>query len=579
MTSASELQMSEHTMTSWDRAEIFYRAWLPPNPTEKALLLFHRGHEHSARWQQTVEALHLEDVAIFAWDQRGHGRSPGPRGSAENLAVVIRDADAFARHVCKAHGFALQNMVVMAHSVGAVIAAAWVHDYAPPIRGLILGAPAFRVKLYVPLAIPALRLKKALLGGSGGIVKSYVKARVLTHDPMQAAGYQVDSMIFRQIAVNILLDLYDTSTRLIADAGAITVPTLILAAGKDWVVKVSAQEKFFRHLSSPIKKLEVLPGFYHAIFHEKDRHLVVEKARSFIQDCFKQTPDRKHLLEADQRGYTRAEYDRLRGKGSLRWPVVRAGMKTIGRISNGISLGWRAGFDSGVMLDYIYKNLSSGITPLGRAIDRSYLNSIGWRGIRVRRQNLQQVLRQCISQTHESRRPVRLLDIASGPGRYVLETMVTLSHIPISAVLRDYQQANLDAAKQLAVQLGVRNVQIVHGDAFDSASLAAITPRPTIAIVSGLYELFPDNEPVGRSLHGIADAMDAGGYLIYTDQPWHPQMEFIARVLTNREGKPWIMRRRTQAEMDELVRDAGFEKQSQQIDPWGIFTVSLARRL
>ena len=82
-----------------------------------------------------------------------------------------------------------------------------------------------------------------------------------------------------------------------------------------------------------------------------------------------------------------------------------------------------------------------------------------------------------------------------------------------------------------------------------------ITPRPTIVIVSGLYELFPENEPLRRSLAGIADALEPGGLLIYTNQPWHPQVEFIARVLINREGKPWIMRRRTQAEMDELVAD------------------------
>jgi hypothetical protein len=50
-------------------------------------------------------------------------------------------------------------------------------------------------------------------------------------------------------------------------------------------------------------------------------------------------------------------------------------------------------------------------------------------------------------------------------------------------------------------------------------------------------------------------------------------------VLTNREGRPWIMRRRTQAEMNELVRAAGFAKVSQEIDRWGIFTVSLARRV
>ncbi len=160
-------------------------------------------------------------------------------------------------------------MIVLAHSVGAVTVAAWVHDYAPPIRGLILATPAFRVKLYVPFAVPLLRLKQKLLGP--GYVKSYVKAKMLTHDAEQARLYHADPLIFRQIAVNMLLDLHDTSTRLLADAGAITVPTLVLAAGADWVVKVSAQREFFEGLSSPVKRMEVLPGFYHAIFHEKDR--------------------------------------------------------------------------------------------------------------------------------------------------------------------------------------------------------------------------------------------------------------------------------------------------------------------
>ncbi len=38
------------------------------------------------------------------------------------------------------------------------------------------------------------------------------------------------------------------------------------------------------------------------------------------------------------------------------------------------------------------------------------------------------------------------------------------------------------------------------------------------------------------------------------------------------------MRRRTQAEMDQLVRRAGFRKLEERIDEWGIFTVSLAVR-
>ena len=120
----------------------------------------------------------------------------------------------------------------------------------------------------------------------------------------------------------------------------------------------------------------------------------------------------------------------------------------------------------------------------------------------------------------------------------------------------------------------------VNGDAFDRVSLASVTPRPTLGVVSGLYELFPDNTMLCESLRGLADAIDTGGYLVYTGQPWHPQLEMIARVLpSHRDFKPWVMRRRTQGEMDQLVESAGFRKIGQAIDEWGIFTVSLAERV
>jgi pimeloyl-ACP methyl ester carboxylesterase len=157
-------QANEHSLALRDGATLFYRAWLPPQPTTRALLLFHRGHEHSGRWHETVQALGLEDVAVFAWDQRGHGRSSGNRGAAPDLATVIHDADVWVRHLMETHGIVLEDAIVMAHSLGAVIATAWVHDYGPPVRGLILATPAFRVKLYVPCAVPFLRLRQRVLG-------------------------------------------------------------------------------------------------------------------------------------------------------------------------------------------------------------------------------------------------------------------------------------------------------------------------------------------------------------------------------------------------------------------------------
>src|SRR6478752_9380075 len=207
------MEAAETTFPSWDGAELFYRSWIPNKSTDKALLLFHRGHEHSGRWQETVDSLDLDDIAIFAWDARGHGRSPGDRGTAKSLHDVIKDVDAFARHVSEKFGIPIENMIVLAHSLAAVTVTAWIHDYAPPIRAMILATAAFHVKLYIPFAIPALRIKQKLFGA--GKVKSYIRAKMLTHDPVEAARYEADPLIFSQIAINVLLDLHDTAQRLL----------------------------------------------------------------------------------------------------------------------------------------------------------------------------------------------------------------------------------------------------------------------------------------------------------------------------------------------------------------------------
>ncbi|XPE52998.1 serine aminopeptidase domain-containing protein [Shigella flexneri] len=66
---------------------------------------------------------------------------------------------------------------MIAQSVGAVLVATSVHDYAPA-RGLVLASPAFKVKLYVPLARPALALWHRLRGLF--FLNSYVKRRCAT---------------------------------------------------------------------------------------------------------------------------------------------------------------------------------------------------------------------------------------------------------------------------------------------------------------------------------------------------------------------------------------------------------------
>src|SRR6266705_1290517 len=57
-----------------------YKIWAPATGFKRAMLLLHRGHEHADRWDAVVPHLALPDTAIFAWEARGHGQSPGRRG-------------------------------------------------------------------------------------------------------------------------------------------------------------------------------------------------------------------------------------------------------------------------------------------------------------------------------------------------------------------------------------------------------------------------------------------------------------------------------------------------------------------
>lgn len=580
--------VQECSFTTHDGVALFYRHWPARTPSPRGcVVLLHRGHEHSGRMAHVVEELGLPDFDFFAWDARGHGRSPGPRGHSPGFGHSVRDVQTFIDHIGVTHGFAPEQIAVIAQSVGAVLAATWAHDYAPRIRALVLASPAFSIKLYVPFALQGLRLLRAVRGNF--FVNSYVKSRLLTHDRARQVSYDADPLIARSISVDMLLGLHEAAQRVVADAQAIVVPTQLLISGSDWVVRRRPQEAFFERLGAPVKEMHLLPGFHHDTLGEADRARALDKARGFIERLFESgpVPVRADLRDADRRGPTHEEARALARAlpawhpRAWYWALVRLNLRLGGRLSEGIRLGHQTGFDSGSSLDYVYRDTASGCGPLGRAIDRQYLDAIGWRGIRQRKRHLEELLRRATQLLHRDGRPVRVLDIAAGHGRYVLEALVDSEPRPQSVLLRDFSELNVREGQRLIREKGLQDVaRFVAGDGFDRASVAAATPHPTVGIVSGLYELFADNEPVQRSLAGLADAIAPGGYLLYTGQPWHPQLEMIARALTShRGGQAWVMRRRTQAELDQLVEAAGFRKLEQRIDEWGIFTVSLARRV
>lgn len=572
----------EGTFRTLDGLNLFYRYKQPVIKTQNVLLFLHRGHEHSERIMPFANNLSQDEYWCFAFDLRGHGRSEGLRAWAKNFDVWVQDLNLFSSHIQQQFGLSAKNTVLISNSVGSVMALSWILNYAPNLKGCILAAPAFSIKLYIPLALPMLKLVSHF--SDKRFVTSYVRSNLLTRDKNEAKAYDNDTLITKKIGVNILTSLFDTVKSAFKRLKDFETPVLVFTAGKDYIVDNKYHNTFINGISSTVKEYIVLPEFRHALFHEKDQHQILIPCQQFIKQLFlNEQPKQLPSVIPQARQHTLIEYEQLSKKAAptkqVYYKVYRYLLEKIGRYSNGISIGLNYGFDSGVSLDYVYRNQSSGTNWVGKLVDRVYLNSIGWRGIRTRKSNIKNALMGVINLLEEQGTKPVVLDIASGPARYLFEVQKEVK-FPIKLLLNDNDQNTLNHAKTLASEFNATDVSFTCHNAFEiNAENLVVDIQPNIIIVSGLFELYSNNPLVYQLVKQLYNIISKGGYLIYTGQPWHPQIEMIGRVLNNRNGKKWLMRRRVQQEMDLLVESAGFSKLNTASDSNGIFTVSCAQKL
>ena len=556
---------------TFDGNKIFYRKW-NFEKDKKTLIIIHRGHEHSERLSELTQDEKFLKYNIFAYDLRGHGYTKIK--SSPNSMDYVRDLDSFVKHIKSEYQIKEEDIFIIANSIGGVILSAYVHDFAPNIAGIALLAPAFEIKLYIPFAKQLVTLLTKIKKDAK--VMSYVKAKVLTHDIEEQNKYNSDKLINKEINAKLLIDLADMGKRLVEDSMAIELPTIIFSAEKDYVVKNSAQKKFFLNLSSKKRKFIELENFYHGIIFEKERQKVYKILDDFIQDVFK---NQNTTLDVSPREFSRKEYERIALKEyplneKIFYSIQKFSMRTFGFLSKGMSLGLKYGFDSGISLDYIYKNHANGKLLIGKFIDRFYLNQIGWRGVRERKKNLLSLIEEKITSLGEKN--VKILDVAGGTGNYLFD--IKEKYPKIKILINEFKKSNIEVGEKVIKKNNWENISFINYDCFDKETYKKINYTPNIVIISGVFELFEDNKMLENTISGITEILDKNGAIIYTGQPWHPQLKQIALVLNSHEGngKSWLMRRRSEKELDSLFENYNLKKEKMLIDNDGIFTVSLA---
>jgi acylglycerol lipase len=262
--------------------EIFWQAWLP-DTVRGVVIVCHGLGEHSGRYAHVAAALGEKDLAAFALDHRGHGRSGGKRGHINAFAEYTGDLDAFRRQVDARFGDLPRFL--LGHSMGGLIAALYAESHGAGLTGLILSSAALRVDVDAPAIKLALgRLFSKLLPAIS--MSNELDPHHVSRDPAVVEAYIADPLVHDRVSARWFTEFTAAIESVQEHAGQITIPTLVMQSGADKLVAPRGAQEFFDRLTVANKALQVWDGFYHEMFNElpDDRAKAVALMLKWIEE-------------------------------------------------------------------------------------------------------------------------------------------------------------------------------------------------------------------------------------------------------------------------------------------------------
>ena len=139
--------VTEGSINSADGTKLAYRAW-PLSGAKITFAVVHGLGEHSGRYERFARGMAEFQMATYAIDLRGHGKSAGQRGHVDAWSQWTDDAAALIKH---AQAEASGEVVPLGHSFGGVVLLSTVlGGKAPNARRFVVSSPALKLKVKVP---------------------------------------------------------------------------------------------------------------------------------------------------------------------------------------------------------------------------------------------------------------------------------------------------------------------------------------------------------------------------------------------------------------------------------------------
>ncbi|MEQ7922096.1 alpha/beta hydrolase [Xanthomonas sp. WHRI 1810A] len=293
-----------------DHSRLYVNAWIPLAGPRAVVILAHGMAEHTGRYARLGFALCQAGFALYAHDQRGHGRTAahgvvGHYADEEGWRKVVGDLASLHHTVEQRHPGL--PVCLLGHSMGSYVAQAYLLQHGGRLHGAVLsGSNLQPVSLYRSAALIARfeRWRQGPRGRSaliewlsfGSFNKAFTPVRTpfdwLSRDPVEVDLYVQDSMCGFRCTNQFWLDMLG-GLQVVSDLSQLAtidhdLPLLIMGGECDPVsggTRLKDLANALRGVGLQSVTLNLYPKARHEILNETNREEVTRDLLAWLEQA------------------------------------------------------------------------------------------------------------------------------------------------------------------------------------------------------------------------------------------------------------------------------------------------------
>ena len=258
------MEHSEGTFQGADHLDLFYQCWRPTGAARATLAIVHGFGEHSSRYSNVVNHFVPRGYAIYGFDHRGHGRSPGQRGHINAWREYREDVRAFVQMVAARES--QRPLFLWGHSLGGLIVLEYALHYPDGLRGVIASAPLLGQAGVSPILHVLARVLSRIAPRFS--LSTGLDATTLSRDPAVVQAYTSDPLVHSLATPRLGTEITAAQQWTLAHANEWRVPLLIFFGTADRLVPPANTRAFFDAVTFADKHKIEYDGAYHEVHND-----------------------------------------------------------------------------------------------------------------------------------------------------------------------------------------------------------------------------------------------------------------------------------------------------------------------